>query len=265
MDIQVRTIGIVSDDETLAGTVLAPPREVPGILFVHGWGGHQAHDLARAREAAGLGCVCLTFDLRGHQKSHVSPECVTRPQNLEDIVAAYDWLVAQPSVDPGAIAVVGISYGGYLASILTSLRSVRWLALRSPAIYKDENWELPKLALHTDPDLPRYRRRRIDFADNRALRACAEFRGDVLIVAAEHDDIVPHQVTENYLGAFRSATSRTARVIGGADHAFSAKSAQRDYSDVLLRWLTEMIVGARGSAAKEKVALHKIESGLANA
>ena len=57
-----------------------------------------------------------------------------------------------------AIAVVGTSYGAYLATILTSLRPVRWLALRAPAIYKDEGWKLPKRQLHQDPDLPAYRR-----------------------------------------------------------------------------------------------------------
>ena len=42
---------------------------------------------------------------------------------------------------------VGSSYGGYLAAILTALRPVRWLALRVPALYKDEDWALPKQQL----------------------------------------------------------------------------------------------------------------------
>jgi dienelactone hydrolase len=257
MEIKLETIGIAVDAETLGGTLLAPSRELPGILFVHGWGGDQEHDLARAREAAGLGCVCVTFDLRGHQHSSTPRDRVSREQNLADIVAAYDWLAGQPAVDQSAIAVVGISYGGYLASILSSLREVRWLALRSPALYKDEGWSLPKLQLHADPDLPAYRRRAIRWQDNEALRACTTFRGDVLIVEAENDDIVPHQVTENYLAAFVEARSRTARVLAGADHALSQKTSQKDYTSVLIGWLTEMIVGARGSSAKEKVERHK--------
>jgi pimeloyl-ACP methyl ester carboxylesterase len=257
MDIRLETIGIDVEGESLGGTMLAPTRELPGVLFVHGWGGDQRHDLARARDAAGLGCVCVTFDLRGHEHSSTPRERVSRPQNLADIVAAYDWLARQPAVDESSIAVIAISYGGYLASILTELRNVRWLALRSPAIYKDDGWDLPKLQLHVDPDLPAYRRRKIDSGDNRALRACTQYRGDVLIVEAENDDVVPHQVTENYLAAFVKARSRTARVIAGADHALSLKTAQKDYSTVLMSWLTEMIVGARGSAAKEKVEQHK--------
>ena len=46
-----------------AATIVAPETLLPGILFVHGWGGSQEQYLVRAREIAELGCVCLTFDL----------------------------------------------------------------------------------------------------------------------------------------------------------------------------------------------------------
>src|SRR3712207_7596311 len=47
--------------------------------------------------------------------------------------SAYDALAGRPGVDADAIAVVGSSYGAYLAAVLTSLRPVRWLGLRAPA------------------------------------------------------------------------------------------------------------------------------------
>jgi len=256
MQIKLDVVSIEADAARLQGTLLAPAQALPGVLFVHGWRGSQEQDLARAREAAGLGCVCLTFDLRGHERDTTSWDRVTREQNLADLVAAYDWLARQPNVDSAEIAVVGISYGGYLAALLSALRQVRWLALRSPALYKDEHWTAPKLDLHLDPDLPAYRRRRIAAPDNRALRASSGFGGDVLIVEAEHDDTVPHAVIENYRAAFSRARSLTSRVIAGADHAFTAKPAQTHYTSVLVQWLTEMIVGGRQAAAKARVAQH---------
>ncbi len=257
MDIRLEKIEIAVDDERIQGTALWPPRRLPGVLFVHGWGGSQQHDLARAREAAGLGCVCLTFDLRGHKDTAAQWETVSRESNLRDLLAAYDRLAAHPAVDRSAIAVVGISYGGYLAAILTTLRPVRWLALRSPALYKDADWESPKRKLNLDPDLPDYRRRPIDAQANRALRAAAEFRGDALLVEAERDVVVPHQTTENYRKAFAHTRSLTSRVLADADHALSSKQAQKDYTGVLIKWLTEMIVGAREQAAKAQVEENK--------
>ena len=182
MQAQLEELYIPVDDEQLAAALLTPATLLPGVLFVHGWGDSKEHDLARARQMAGLGCASLTFDLRGHAGSCRRQESVTREDNLRDLLAAYDKLVALGRVDPASIAVVGISYGGYLATILTALRPVRWLALRAPALYKDAGWDLPKRQLHQDPDFGAYRRRKLPPNDNRALCACAAYRGDVLIV-----------------------------------------------------------------------------------
>ena len=257
MDIRLDAVEIGIGGDRIGGTLLSPAPVLPGVLFVHGWGGSQEHDLGRARQAAGIGCHCLTFDLRGHERTAEQWETVSRPQNLDDLLAAYDWFVARPDVDPAAIAVVGISYGGYLASLLTALRPVHWLALRSPAIYKDEGWELPKRKLHEDPDLPAFRRRPLAWGDNRALAACHAFGGDALLVEAEHDEIVPQRVIENYATAFATASSLTRRRIAGADHAFSGKAEQKAYTDVLVGWLTEMVRSARERQAHDKVAERK--------
>ena len=117
------------DEETISGTFVTPASAMPGVLFVHGWGGTQEQYLNRAREIAALGCVCLTIDLRGHGLTEEQYETVTREDNLRDMLAAYDRLASRPSVDKSAIAVVGSSYGGYLATILSGMRPVRWLAL----------------------------------------------------------------------------------------------------------------------------------------
>ena len=253
MDVRLETIEIPVAADEVCGTVLAPAAKLPGVLFVHGWGGSQAQDLERAREAAGLGCVCLTFDLRGHERHATRWETVTREDNLQDLLAAYDRLLDEPHVDPAAIAVVGISYGGYLASILTALRPVRWLALRSPALYMDEGWTMSKRQLHETSDLHAYRRRAIRAEENRALRACADFLGDALLVESEFDETVPHQVIANYTGALSGARSLTLRRLAGADHALSHEDAQLAYRRVLIHWLTEMIVGAREVAAQARL------------
>ena len=232
-------------DDRLAATLAAPPSQVPGVLFVHGWGGSQQRDLERAREIAALGCVCLTFDLRGHVGTASQFETVTREDNLRDVLAAYDLLAGQSAVDNSAIAVVGSSYGAYLAAFATQLRPVRWLALRVPALYRDEEWDLPKRQFDRRA-LNAFRRGPVTAADNRVLNACASFGGDVLIVESEHDDLVPHQTIVSYRSAFEKARSLTYRVIEGADHALSDEGRQRVYASCLVNWTTEMVLGARG-------------------
>jgi pimeloyl-ACP methyl ester carboxylesterase len=257
METTLSSIDIAVDGDALSGTLLTPTNGLPGVLFVHGWGGNQHHNLVRAREAVGLGCVCLTFDLRGHEGLASMRETVTRAQNLDDIKAAYDRLAASPQVDPESIAVVGLSYGGYLATLLTLERPVEWLALRSPALYKDAHWDDPKVALNRDPELMAYRRSVVAPADNVALAACQRFRGDVLLVEAEQDVIVPGQVLKNYAAAFSNARSLTSRMIKGADHALTRKEHQAEYTRYLIDWLTEMVVGRRVALAKNVVERRK--------
>jgi pimeloyl-ACP methyl ester carboxylesterase len=240
-------IEIVIDEEHIAGTFLSPQSKVPGILFVHGWGGSQERDLDRARGIAGLGCVCLTFDLRGHEKGSERQKTVTREENLRDIISAYDTLVQHPAIDTNAIAVVGTSYGAYLSTILTTLRPVKWLSLRVPSLYRDAEWSVPKRQLNRE-DLAVYRGAPVTPEENRALAACAAFTGDVLIIESEHDHLVPHATIMSYRAAFRNSHSLTHRVVDGADHALSEKTSQQAYTSILVGWITEMIVGARVGA-----------------
>ena len=238
-------LDIAVDDQHIAGTLVTPGTLIPGVLFVHGWGGSQEQYVARARDIAALGCICLTFDLRGHAKTRSQVETVTREDNLRDVLAAYDALLHQRGVDASSIAVVGSSYGGYLASILTSLRSVRWLALRAPADYKDSDWTLPKGQLRKRQELDAYRRLTVKAGESRALAACAAFKGHVLIVESERDTIIPQQVVANYRAAFTSTASLTVRVLDEADHSLSTDEMQKTYTTVLVAWLKEMIGRAR--------------------
>lgn len=238
------TTHITVQDQTIGGTFLVPNNTVPGVLFIHGWGGSQQFDLLRAQRIAGMGCVCLTFDLRGHADTLAQQMSVSRDDNLRDVMAAYDCLVVHPSIDTSAIAVVGSSYGGYLAALLTQARPVKWLALHVPALYRDDEWMLPKRQLNREA-LTTYRLSHVIPDDNRALAACRDFRGDVLIVEAEHDTFVPHSTIMNYMDAFQSVHSLTYRIVDQADHALTKKSSQQAYTSILSNWTIEMVVGSR--------------------
>lgn len=240
--IQIR---LNEEGEAIAGTFVTPGTLIPGVLFVHGWGGSQQQYMSRARDIAALGCVCLTFDLRGHAQTFAQFETVSRAQNLKDVLTAYDTLVKRRHVDPGAIAVVGSSYGGYLGAILTSMRCVKWLALRSPALYIDSGWDSPKLQLHKDQDLRTYRQRLVLASENRALQAMQAFEGDVLLIESEQDSIIPRTVLTSYREAATHTRSLTYRCLDNADHGLTSESAQRAYSKVLGTWLKEMVQGAR--------------------
>ena len=249
MSTRDEVLQIAVGDHRIAGTLIVPDARLPGVLFLHGWGGNQTQHGPRAREIAALGCACLTVDMRGHADTHQYRETVTREDNLRDALAAFDRLAGEVTVDADRMAVVGSSYGGYLATLLATMRPVRWLALRVPALYKDTDWNVPKLQLRARQGLEAYRRLALEAQDNRALRAAAEYRGDVLIVESGNDRIIPPEVIKNYRNAFTRARSLTYRVIDGADHGLTDPACRQAYTTILVNWITEMVAGERTSDA----------------
>jgi len=97
-----------------------------------------------------------------------------------------------------------------------------------------------------------YRRMALEARGNRALEACSQFNGDVLIVESEHDEIIPASATANYRTAFATARSVTVRVIEGADHALSDQQWQNAYTSLLTDWAKEVVVKARVPALEAR-------------
>lgn len=229
---------------SIDGVLVSAPALLPGVLIVHGWDSDQAHYQLRAEDVSSLGCVCLTFDLRGHGRHEALRASVTREQNLCDVLAAFDILANHAAVDRRSMALIGTSYGGYLAAIASSLREVRWLALRVPAPYPDDDWDAPKQSLDRDM-LHAYRSEVRPPGSDRALAACVAFTGDALVVGSALDETVPSPGIASFVRSFQNARSLTYRSLESADHALSDVRSQRAYDTLLSVWLAEMILGAR--------------------
>ncbi len=217
---------------------LFPPENMkpqnPGVLFIHGWGTDETHYVERAAAVAEKGGICLTFDLRGHGGSGGEFASFSRADHLQDALAAYDFLVAQKGVDKHRIGLCGVSYGGYLASILSSKRNVRWLALRSPALYKNDNFTAPTARLIAN-DANVFSQRGIKTQDNIALHALSKFPGSVLLVESEEDTVVPRATIENYLEILKQKLL-TYKVIKRADHPLSNEEWKLEFITILSDW-----------------------------
>lgn len=209
----------------------------PGLLVMPGWDddGKRQYDDLKA-ELAQDAWLARRADLPDARWPAERRDSVTRGDNLQQVLADFDALSAV--ADPHAIAALGFSYGGYMAALLSAERPVHWLILRSPALYPDEHWTSPKAELDKHA-LDVYRRQLHGAQDNRALGSCARFRGHVLLIESEHDEVIPRQVIDSYAVALGQARSLTRHVLRGADHPLSAQSSRDAYHALVVDWLVE--------------------------
>jgi dipeptidyl aminopeptidase/acylaminoacyl peptidase len=115
------------DGERLSGLLYLPRDAKPGErapVFLHLHGGPTAHAQAGfepdLQYLAARGIAVLDFNYRGSTGSGKRFAALNdkrlRPNELNDLADAVQWIGAHPQLDGGRVAVGGASYGGYLTN-----------------------------------------------------------------------------------------------------------------------------------------------------
>jgi pimeloyl-ACP methyl ester carboxylesterase len=212
------------------------------LLVLPGWDDHgrEQYDALSAKLLS-LGWACARANL---PDAHWDPGLrarVTPARALQLACNDFD-VLAPPAArqeEAGVVAVLGFSFGAYIAAHLTGLRNIGLLILRSPAIYPDEAWLQAKESID-DKRLLRFRRRVHLPSENRALAICAMFRGHVLLISSENDEVIPRPVVQSYGRAFTKAASLQTVDLKSADHELGDPLARKTYQAQVVRWLAEM-------------------------
>ncbi|MBI2623824.1 MAG: alpha/beta fold hydrolase [Candidatus Liptonbacteria bacterium] len=238
----MQPVKILAGDIQLEGNIFLPPKlegKAPAILHIHG-GGKSAQEriFEMAKLLSAMGFICLAFDRRGHGKSPGNFAELSRKDFLEDCIAAYDFLAKQEGVDKENISVVGPSFGSYLAALLTKEREVSRLVLRVPADYPDEGFETPNVEIFEKSEGPEWWIKAKEWKETVALRALHEFRGPILLIESEKDDVIPHQTVENYKNAVEEEGQLTYVLMKDAPHSLRERpDLQREFEKIVVDWM----------------------------
>ena len=229
-----------SDGHRLVGVLylIRGEEPAPTVLLLHGCPGLEKNlDLAvRLREA---GWSSLVFHYRGCWGSAGRYDLRSIPR---DVIAAVDYLAGCPRVDPGRIAVLGHSLGGW-AAIVTAAAEPR---LRAVAVYGAPA-RLGE-ALRLSPD-------QVNAEFTRFLATTPEEFASQAAVVAERTDalaateaigprplLVVHGTADRWVPVTQARELRERAgsccryvEVEGADHAFSWHRAE--LADLMLGWL----------------------------
>ena len=233
-----RVFRVPFDGHVLIGDVMAGAGQ-PRLLLLHGAGTSCRERWRQLREhfaAHGIGSVA--FDCIGHGDTGGDLKATSLRSRTEQACAVIDAIgPAQP------LAVLGASMGGYTAVTLLSRYPVESLILVGPAMYTAEAYAVPFGAGFTE-----IIRRPRSWEGSDAWALLAGFAGRLLIVAGEHDAVIPPDVIQNIYDSARQARERTLYVARGASHLIitdlrAHAPAQLDH---VLALMTRMI-GADGA------------------
>jgi uncharacterized protein len=266
-------IGIPSGGVRMNGIIYlaAGGGDHPVVVFLHGYPGNEKNlDLAQAVRRAGYHAVY--FDYRG---TWGTGGTFSFAHGLEDVDAALAWVrapatTAKYHIDPRRVAVVGHSYGGWLA-LMTAGRqpaatcvaamaawNVGWEGVRFGTVPTEEKDAREYFRTTTDSvsgpirgDADAMVREMKDQGQawNYVAQAPALRDHAVLLMAATHDspdeDVAMHT---SLARALTAAHARRARMLTyDDDHPFSAHRIA--LASDLIRWLRTDCAASQGTTA----------------
>jgi len=237
---------------TLALPALVPRERVPAVLLLHGdLSSRDENADIFGRLAASLsarGIASLRIDFAGSGDSEEPDLALDYPGMVTDATTSLSYLGADAVLDPNRLAVLGLSRGAAIAATLAgTVPGVAAMVSWSGAVYNgyDEDPDGHQEAEengYTPVDLGE----RVvklspawydSIEDSHPLDDVAGYTGPVLAVVGSDDQVVPPEVSDDFLATVAS-TDKTLHTIDGADHGFSADPAYGDEAIVVTTdWL----------------------------
>jgi dipeptidyl aminopeptidase/acylaminoacyl peptidase len=232
------------DGTPIAAFVYLPPnahpdRSRPGVVYVHGGPASQHSDgwFPSVQYLVSHGFVVIAPNYRGSTGFGRPFEEANRRDlgggDLRDVVAAADFLRETGYVDPGRIAVMGASYGGY--ATLTALTKYPEVWAAGVAIVPFANWFTEYE--NEDPTLQAYDRMMMGdpvadaefWRDRSPIFFVDRIRAPLLLLAGANDIRCPPEETQQIVDAIRTAGGvAEAKIYEDEGHGFARRENQID-------------------------------------
>ncbi|WDL99081.1 alpha/beta hydrolase family protein [Alicyclobacillus sp. ALC3] len=240
-----RSIELTHHGLTLRGMAHIPDgatEPLPAVVMYHGFTATRIEPhrlfvkIGRALESVGM--ASFRFDFSGNGESDGDFEDVTISGEIAEAHAMLDYVLADVladvNVDPARVTLVGMSMGGLVASQVAGDRpdDVQRLVLLGPAggsVYEVVSSLLTESGADLTVDMPYY-----DYLGNRVSRTLLQdlaafrvydraktYRGPVLILHGQQDEVVPSATASEYQEMAYGGRANV-RLLPEANHTFDS-------------------------------------------
>ncbi|HBI51571.1 MAG TPA: cinnamoyl ester hydrolase [Ruminococcaceae bacterium] len=243
MEVAVTELTVPNGDRTVYGKLYAPtaPGKYPAIILSHGYNGTNADFVRECRNYAAHGYVAYALDFCGgsvNSKSSGSSTDMTITSEKEDLLAVFDYIKAMDNVDSSNMILFGGSQGGLVSALVAAERAdeIKALAMYFPAFCVPDDWEKKYKSAEYAPetfDFWGLKLGRGFVADAQTIDVfgtIGDFKGDVLILHGDKDEIVPYSYSERAIETYEHAELIK---LEGEGHGFSMQGGQTAKEKVL--------------------------------
>lgn len=221
-------------NETLRGVMFIPSGTgpFPSVIFFHGSGSTGETSFEAAKLLAENGILGFAFNFRGCGISDGKFEDQKIGDGAEDARAAIDFFLSQPEVDKERVGISGSSFGGFLASLLSANYNFKSMVLVAPAAYAPE-------VLDFTHD---YGERRREFEKSDSYKEIAKYKGKLLVIQCEFDDVLSPGEVEKYIESARAISTKEHFLLKGSKHRISVSpEAKEVLKNKILDWFSKTL------------------------
>jgi len=201
----LKTFEIPFDNHTIHGDTY---KEGCDTLVLHGAGKSSRKRFSRMREKLNdHGLASASFDFIGHGKTGgkiLGTSLHGRTKQAEKVIR-------QTCIEP--LTLIGASMSAYTAIKLTKIFSVNNLILLVPAVYTHSAYDIP-----FGDDFSAVIRMPDSWQDSDAFNILKEFKGNLLVIAAENDAVIPIKVIEKIHESAKHAHSNRVHIVPDSAH-----------------------------------------------
>lgn len=204
------------EKDVLRGTLFTPDGDgpFPGVVSFHGSRSDRTRGVDVGKRLVNKGYVVLAFDFRGHGSSEGDISKLTFADYINDGQAAIEFLINQ-GADADRLGLRGGSMGGYVASCLAVKNNAKSLVLLVPAAFGEKDITINE-SQEKGRDLLNDRS---SWKKSEPIEQIKKFKGSLLVVRNELDELLSPEMTEAFYKEANSAHVKKLEIIAGAKHS----------------------------------------------
>ena len=208
-------------------------------LFLHGAGRSTRATFTRLRQTLyERGIPSASFDFIGHGETGGSIERTSLHQRTGQAAAVIRHACSEP------VNLIAASMSGYTAIRLTEQFAVGNLILLVPAVYAAHAYDIC-----FGPEFSKVIRVHNSWEESDAFGILSRFTGNLIIIAAESDDVVPREIIERLHASAAHAEKRTTYVVPGSHHR--SLFPRREDLETAVNMITGALLAGSGGRTME--------------